>query len=65
MPPTDLRSTSRPAHDGGAAAGAVLHYAPGVLVEAGPWVTAESGVAARQCVHPASMASVTCCWAAA
>eukprot|EP00969_Alexandrium_andersonii_P293130 12955598-Alexandrium_andersonii.AAC.1 len=54
-----------PADDSGTATGAVLHYVSGMHVEAGPWVTSESSVVARQYVHPASLASVTCCWAAA
>eukprot|EP00969_Alexandrium_andersonii_P163032 7207404-Alexandrium_andersonii.AAC.1 len=41
---------------GGEATGAVLHYVPGVQEEPRPWVTD---------TRPASMASVTCCWAAA
>eukprot|EP00969_Alexandrium_andersonii_P090741 4005761-Alexandrium_andersonii.AAC.1 len=60
-----LLFAASPADDTGAAVGAVLHYVPRVQVDAGPWVTAESGVVARQYVHPASLASVTCCWAAA
>eukprot|EP00969_Alexandrium_andersonii_P347001 15341303-Alexandrium_andersonii.AAC.1 len=60
-----LLFAASPADDSGAATGAVLHYVPGVHVEAGPWVTAESGVVARQYVHPAPLASVTCCWTAA
>eukprot|EP00969_Alexandrium_andersonii_P260514 11517696-Alexandrium_andersonii.AAC.1 len=60
-----LLFAASPADDSGAATGAAQHYVPGMIVEPGPWVTAESGVVARQYVHPASLASVTCCWTAA
>eukprot|EP00969_Alexandrium_andersonii_P018859 823292-Alexandrium_andersonii.AAC.1 len=60
-----LLFAASPADDGGAPTGAVLHYVPCSHVDAGPWATAGSGVVAREYVHPASLASVTCCWAAA
>eukprot|EP00969_Alexandrium_andersonii_P151723 6708871-Alexandrium_andersonii.AAC.1 len=52
-----LLFAASPADDGGAPTRTVLHYAPCGQTEAGPGVTAESGVVARQCVHPASLAS--------
>eukprot|EP00969_Alexandrium_andersonii_P341969 15116061-Alexandrium_andersonii.AAC.1 len=60
-----LLFAASPADNGDTPTRAVLHYVPCSRTDAGPWVTAESGVVARQYVHPASLASVTCCWAAA
>eukprot|EP00969_Alexandrium_andersonii_P057196 2522819-Alexandrium_andersonii.AAC.1 len=61
--PRALAFVASLADDGGTPTGAVLHYVPCSHAEAGPGVIAESGVVARQYVHPASLASVT--WAAA
>eukprot|EP00969_Alexandrium_andersonii_P139657 6178172-Alexandrium_andersonii.AAC.1 len=60
-----LLFAASPADDGGAPTGTVLRCVPRSQAEVGPWVTAESGAIARQYVHPASLASVTCCWSAA
>eukprot|EP00969_Alexandrium_andersonii_P241095 10644631-Alexandrium_andersonii.AAC.1 len=60
--PHTLSFAASPADDSGAPTATVLHYVPCTQVDAGPWVAAESGVVARQNVHPASLASVTCCW---
>eukprot|EP00969_Alexandrium_andersonii_P251182 11102255-Alexandrium_andersonii.AAC.1 len=56
--PHTLLFAASPADDCGAPTGTVLHYVPCSHVDAGPCVAAESGVVARQYVHPASLASV-------
>eukprot|EP00969_Alexandrium_andersonii_P315492 13938455-Alexandrium_andersonii.AAC.1 len=44
----------------------MLRYAPGIQVGLEPWATAKSGiVVARRYAHPASLAAVAGCWAAA
>eukprot|EP00969_Alexandrium_andersonii_P006619 287541-Alexandrium_andersonii.AAC.1 len=50
-----LLFAAAPADDGGTPTGAVLHDVPCSHAEAGPWVTAGSGLVARQYVHPASL----------